>query len=151
MNLSTHFSLEEFTASQWAARAGIENTPGPVELDNLKRLAATMEAVRYALGCPIIITSGYRCAEVNRHVGGASSSMHVQGLAADFIAPGFGTPFQVCQKLLSVDSVRFDQLIHEYGRWTHLGLAVTGKEPRLQALSIFTAGRYLPGIVERNP
>jgi zinc D-Ala-D-Ala carboxypeptidase len=150
MQLSTHFTLAEFTASQWAARAGIENEPGPVELENLKRLAMTMEMVRYALGAPILITSGYRCPEVNRHVGGSSTSMHVQGLAADFIAPGFGTPYQVAQKLLSVEAIKFDQLIHEYGRWVHLGLAVTGKEPRLQALSIFSPGRYLPGIVEKQ-
>ena len=149
MQLSTHFSYEELTASQWAARAGILNEPGPVELENLKRLAATLELVRYALGCPVIITSGYRCPEVNRNVGGSSTSMHVQGLAADFIAPGYGTPYQVAKKLLSVEAVKFDQCIHEFGRWVHLGLAVTGKEPRLQALSIFTAGRYLPGILEK--
>ena len=149
MQLSTHFTLEEFVASQWAARAGIENDPGPVELENLKRLAMTMEAVRYALGAPILITSGYRCPEVNRHVGGSATSMHVQGLAADFICPGFGTPYQVAKKLMGVEAVKFDQLILEYSRWVHLGLAVTGKEPRLQALSIFTAGRYLPGILEK--
>jgi zinc D-Ala-D-Ala carboxypeptidase len=149
MNLSPHFTLAEMTSSQWAARAGISNDPGPVETDNLKRLAATMELVWYSLGCPIIVTSGYRCPEVNRNVGGASSSMHLQGLACDFIAPGFGTPYQVAKKLMGVDAIKFDQLIHEYGRWVHLGLAVTGKEPRLQALSIFTAGRYLPGIVEK--
>ncbi len=149
MNLSTHFTLAEMTASQWAARAGIENEPGPVELENLKRLAATMEAVRYALGCPVIVTSGYRCPEVNRHVGGSSTSMHVQGLACDFIAPGFGTPYQVARKLMGVEAIKFDQLIHEFGRWVHLGLSVASKEPRLQALSIFTAGRYLPGILEK--
>jgi zinc D-Ala-D-Ala carboxypeptidase len=149
MNLSPHFTLAEFSTSQWAARAGISNDPGPVETDNLKRLAATMELVRYSLGCPIIITSGYRCPEVNRNVGGASSSMHLQGLACDFIAPHFGTPYQVARKLMGVEAIKFDQLIHEYGRWVHLGLAVTGKEPRLQALSIFTAGRYLPGILEK--
>ena len=149
MNLSTHFTYEELTHSDWAARAGILNEPGPVELENLKRLAATMEIVRYALGCPIIVTSGYRCPEVNRHVGGASTSMHVQGLACDFIAPAFGTPYQVAMHLQEVPSLRFDQLIHEFGRWVHVGLAVTGKEPRLQTLSIFNAGRYLPGIVEK--
>lgn len=148
MNLSPHFTLAEMTTSQWAARAGISNDPGPVEIDNLKRLAATMELVRYALGCPIIVTSGYRSPEVNRNVGGASTSMHLQGLACDFIAPGFGTPYQVARKLMGVDAIKFDQLIHEYGRWVHLGLAVTGKEPRLQALSIFNA-RYLPGILEK--
>jgi hypothetical protein len=151
MNLSTHFTAEELTASQWAARAGILNDPGPVELDNLKRLAAMLELVRYALGCPVLISSGYRCPEVNRHVGGASTSMHLQGLAADFTAPGFGTPYQVARHLECVPSIQFDQLIHEFGSWVHLGLAVTGAKVRRQSLSIFTPGRYLPGIVEKQP
>ena len=147
MNLSTHFALEELTHSEWAARAGISNDPGEVELANLKRIAAAMEIVRYTLGCPITVTSGYRCPEVNRHVGGSPTSMHLQGLACDFIAPSFGTPYQIARKMLGVEALQFDQLIHEYGRWVHLGLSV--KEPRLQALSIFTAGRYLPGILEK--
>jgi hypothetical protein len=75
--------------------------------------------------------------------------MHLQGLAADFIAPGFGDPAAVAQKIMGEHSIQFDQLILEYSRWVHLGLAVNGKEPRLQALSIFTPGKYLPGILEK--
>ena len=149
--LSTHFTYEELSHSEWAARAGIENTPGPVEIENLKRVAAALEACRYALGAPIIVSSGYRCPEVNRHVGGASTSMHLQGLAVDFICPQYGTPAEVAKRLLMVVALEFDQVIHEFGRWVHLGLAVTGAKPRRQVLSVFTPGRYLPGILERNP
>ena len=44
----------------------------------------------------------------------------------------------------------FDQLIHEYGRWVHLGLAPEGVTPRLQALTIFTPGKYLAGLLSEQ-
>jgi len=149
MNLSTHFTLEELTHSQWAERAGINNEPGPNELANLRRLADVLELVRYTLGAPVIVSSGYRDPIVNRAIGGSSSSHHVLGLAADFICPGFGTPAAVCRKLMSQENIKFDQLINEYNRWTHIGIPINGIAPRLQALSKFRGTRYLSGILDK--
>jgi hypothetical protein len=56
----------------------------------------------------------------------------------------------VARKLMGVEALPFDQLIHEYGRWVHLGLAVDGKTPRLQALTIFTPGRYIAGLLDEQ-
>ena len=39
MQLSPNFSLEELIASEAAARAGIENTPPPMVVTNLRALA----------------------------------------------------------------------------------------------------------------
>ena len=50
MMLSAHFSLEELTASEVAARAGIDNTPSAEAVRNLARLAEGLELVRLALG-----------------------------------------------------------------------------------------------------
>jgi len=50
MMLSAHFSLEELTASEIAARAGIDNTPSAEAVRNLARLAEGLELVRLALG-----------------------------------------------------------------------------------------------------
>jgi len=50
MMLSAHFSLEELTASEVAARAGIDNTPSAEVVRNLARLAEGLEFVRLALG-----------------------------------------------------------------------------------------------------
>lgn len=150
MNLTPHFTVEELTESQWATRNGVDNTPGPTELANLKRVAQALEVVRYTLGAPVIVTSGYRNDIVNRALGGVSSSFHTLGLAADFICPGFGTPLAVAKKLMGVEALMFDQLIHEYGRWVHLGLAVEGKTPRLQALTIFTPGKYVAGLLSEQ-
>src|SRR5438093_11543543 len=91
MMLSEHFSLEELTESEVAARAGIDNTPSAETMRNLLRLAAGLELVRAALGNnPIHVTSGYRSPRLNQMVGGAKNSMHTQGLAADILCPAFG-------------------------------------------------------------
>jgi len=52
--LSAHFSLEELTASEIAARAGIDNTPSAEAVRNLARLAEGLELVRLALGEALI-------------------------------------------------------------------------------------------------
>jgi len=108
MMLSEHFSLEELTASEVAARAGIDNTPSPEAMGNLLRLAEGLELVRAALGNnPIHVTSGYRSPRLNQMVGGAKNSMHMQGLAADILCPSFGPPLEVCRAIAtSGDPVR---------------------------------------------
>lgn len=147
--LTPHFSLAELTASQTAARHGLANTPDPAALANLQRLAETLETVRAKLGnVPVLVSSGYRSPAVNTRVGGSSTSAHKYGRAADFSAPRFGTPRQVCEAIIRA-GIPFDQLIHE-GTWVHLGLAERAARPRQQVLTaIFKSGaptRYVVGI-----
>jgi len=42
-----------------------------------------LEYLRVKWGRPITVTSGYRCPDHNRSVGGAKGSQHVKGNAAD--------------------------------------------------------------------
>lgn len=147
--LSPNFWLTEFTDSQVAARRGIANQPTPLQIASLRRMAALLEEVRALLGAPIVISSGFRSAALNAAVGGASNSAHLDGRAADFSCPGFGTPRAICQRLVAVP-LEFDQLIFE-GTWVHLGIHALGDEPRRQVLTaVFTAGqktRYVKGVV----
>lgn len=143
--LSEYFTLEELTFSQTAARKGIPNTPSREARENLRRLAEHMDAIRELLGHPVFVSSGYRSPELNAATGGSATSAHMLGLACDFTCPGFGTPLQVAKAIDNSDTP-FDQLIHEYGRWVHLGLSVPGKSPRGQLLTATTAG-YKPGLV----
>ena len=140
--LTTHFTLEEFTDSQTAARRGIKNVPGENSQAraNIQRTAETMEKVRTILGDkPILVSSGYRSPQVNAAVGGAKSSAHVQGLAVDFSCPGFGTPIQICKALQPhMKDLGIDQLIHEFTTWVHLGLSAG--QPRQMALTIDNRG-----------
>jgi zinc D-Ala-D-Ala carboxypeptidase len=140
--LTPHFTLEEFTDSQTAARKGLNNVPkeSSNEYDGIRRTANVMEKVRTILGDkPILISSGYRSPQVNAAVGGSKSSAHMSGLAVDFSCPGFGTPLQICKKLHPhMKELGIDQLIHEYDTWVHLGL--TGGAPRHMALTIDNKG-----------
>jgi zinc D-Ala-D-Ala carboxypeptidase len=124
--LSPHFSLEEFTISQNAARLGLDNTPGPVQLANLHRVAGTMELVRKILGDrPVLVSSGYRSPEVNAAAKGAGDSAHMSGLAVDFTVPGFGTPIDICHALVPhMGPLGIDKLIWEFRTWVHLGLSI---------------------------
>jgi hypothetical protein len=140
--LTQHFTLDEFTVSETAARKGYPNVPAPHtnERNHLTRLAETMELVRDMLGGkPILVTSGYRSPKVNAAVGGSKTSKHMEGLACDFICPGYGTPLLICKAIEPhVRELGIDQLIHEFATWVHLGLR--DGEPRHQVLTIDTKG-----------
>ena len=130
MKLSDHFTLEELTASQNASRLGIDNTPADLHLLNIKSaLVPGLERLRALLGSPVIITSGYRSPHLNANTPGSSNtSAHTFGYAADFICPGFGDPWAVCNKIAMSDLI-FDQVIYEYGAWTHISF-----DPRARRL-----------------
>ena len=85
IQLSPHFSLLELTESATARQRDIANIPPPEAVENLKRLCkGTLEPLRKALGLPVIITSGYRCKELNNIVNRSSkTSQHMLGQAAD--------------------------------------------------------------------
>ena len=139
MNLSYNFTLEELTASDAAARRGLDNQPTPEHLENLKRLAAFLEEVRALFGKPILINSAYRSKEVNDAVGGSKNSQHCLGCAADIRIPGL-TPKEVVTIIVN-SKLRFDQVIEEFGSWTHISIPNKPEiGPRKQALIIDKAG-----------
>src|SRR5260370_24189072 len=134
MKITEHFTLEELSFSEAAARLGLNNTPRKAVITSLGLVAAVMERIRTLLGDrPIVVHSGYRSAEVNQAVGGAATSAHCRGLACDFVCPAFGTPVKVALAILKSD-VEYDQLILEYG-WVHVGLAQQGLLSRREALT----------------
>jgi len=127
--LSPHFSLEEFTRSQTATRQNIDNTPDDEQLNNLKRVAYTLEIVRLLLDRPIIISSGFRCLELNKAIGSSDKSWHTKGLAVDFHVNGM-IPGVVISQIRDV--VGYDQLIDEFEGWVHLGLSLEHRSQVLQ-------------------
>lgn len=143
MQLSPNFSLSELIYSETAERNAIDNTPPPEIVENLKRLAAGLEAVRALLGTPLDISSGYRCPALNEMVGGSGTSQHVQGLAVDFDCRDFGTPLEIAHAI-ERSGIQFDQCILEYGRWVHLSFS---DEPRRRMLTIYEEEKgYIAGL-----
>jgi len=144
MQLSENFNLDEATFSETATRLGISNEPSLQQLENMKKAAEGMEAIRKLLGKPIRVSSWLRLPEVNKAIGGAPKSSHMDGWAIDFTCSGYGTPYEVAKALKESD-IQVDQVIHEFGRWVHVSFA---PEMRNQFLTIFKPqNKYVSGIL----
>ena len=125
-------SIASLCHSDTAVRQGIDNKPDAAQLINLGRVQQKLYECELLLGQPIFVSSGFRCAELNLAIGGSKTSDHCNGLAADWSCPDFGTPLEVCQRLVEVGLKDFDQLIYE-GTWVHLGIGVRMREQLLTA------------------
>ena len=112
MKLTTNFSLNEFNKRNY-------NVPTDV-LRNLLELAKNLQVLRDEVKKPIKITSGYRPAEHNAKIGGATKSRHITGQAADFKIEGY-TPKQVAaiiEKLIAAGKMKQGGL-GTYSTWVH--------------------------------
>ena len=109
---SDFFTLEEFTRSTTAKRLKIDNTPDDVVIRNIQYgVQMVLDPLRRMLQAPIIITSGYRCAKLNKAVGGVANSWHTKGNAADLRIKDEEEAkaiFQILKTLPSVDTVLFE-------------------------------------------
>ena len=117
MKLTANITLDELTKSQTAERKGINNNPGPKQIENIKALAVNvLQPVRSHFDKPLIISSGFRCAQLCIEIGSKITSQHVadnDAAAADFEIPG------VDNRELATwikNELEFDQLILEFYR-----------------------------------
>lgn len=150
MNLAPHFTLAEFVATQ---HRSIDNALPPALEGQAAETLAMLERIRSALSAlagreiPVLVLSGYRCPALNKAVGGSEKSDHLKAVAADWHAPAFGTPFEICKALAPrIGALGIGQLIHEYGRWIH----TSSRTPALasnRVITITAAGTRL-GIQE---
>lgn len=144
--LSPNFTLAEMTRSQTAVRLQLNND---VLFDSPEYLALQalceniLEPIRAHFGA-IHIDSGYRSPAVNKAVGGASTSQHCKGEAADILIPGIAV--RDVSIWVRDSALPFDQLIWEFDAWTHVSYTVAR-----QRGSVLTARHaipiYTPGIV----
>ena len=75
MRITQNFTMEELVASATANRLKIDNTPSDEQAARLCLLTIQiLQPLRDRYGKPIKISSGYRCKEVNKVVGGSSTS-----------------------------------------------------------------------------
>ena len=138
MQLSQHFLLGEFTKSNYPE---VYNIPSHVAIENMKRISGWLEELRdrynakYGENSPIIINSGYRSPQLNKKVGGVSTSNHVTGCAVDIRCSGAEQAITFAYILLDYakeSQSEFDELFIEknkYGRyWVHF--AVRPKDNR---------------------
>jgi len=133
MNLSKNFTLEELTVTNQK----VPNIPSAKEIKNLTTLCAkVLQPLRDQLGKPIKINSGYRSASVNKAIGGAPTSQHCTGEAADLDYDDNAMLFNLIRSHFD-----FDQLIWEGGdekqpSWVHVSYKTTGNRKQVLKMKI---------------
>src|SRR5574344_61754 len=123
MNLTKNFTLAELVHSDTAKVRGIDNSLPPFLMRNAQALAERLQLIRDTLGVSVTISSGYRCPELNKAVGGSKNSQHQLALAADIHAKGYTA--QELFEFISTSNVGFDQLILERvggKEWVHISV-----------------------------
>lgn len=134
MILTKNFSLEEMYRSDTARRCGIDNKPQTEEVvENLRALCLeVLQPLRDHLGKPVVVSSGYRCKDLNRNVGGVENSQHLKGEAADIKVRDREELIDVMRYIM--DETDFDQLIREKSgstEWVHVSHKRNGNNRRL--------------------
>ena len=131
--MSKYFSLKELIASTEAYKRKIDNTPGEEEKAHLEELMELMDGIRRAWGSAIIVTSGYRCPELNEAIGGSKKSAHQTGYAVDCVPANNRKKefFEFCKEYLKDRD--FDELLFEKNSkgsiWCHIALkSIDGKQ-----------------------
>ena len=122
-----YFSITELTQSVTAKRYGIDNTPS----DDIKKkltlfIEKVLDPIREDWGGPIIVSSGYRCPELNRAVGGAKTSGHQYGYCADLQVKGGMKKIRELANFIfewmKDHKMKFDELLFEHSggvTWLH--------------------------------
>ena len=134
-----YFSLCEMTKSDTARRLGIDNTPSDSIKKNLTLfIEKVLDPIREDWGSPIIVSSGYRCPELNKAVGGVNTSGHMYGFCADLQVKGDLRKFSnFVIEWMKEHQMKFDQIIWEKcGGVTWLHFRWIGKDGK-QRMKIF--------------
>lgn len=105
-----------------------------------RRLVLALQRLRDRLARPLLVTSGYRCPQHNREVGGVAHSAHLRGEAADIAcAPAGLTPAQLgkAARRLQLDGDKAFSHIGVYDGYqgkhgfVHLGIGGPGDKQTL--------------------
>lgn len=138
--MAKYFKAAEMLKSETAEKNKIQNTPSVEVEQNIEELLGVLDSLREHYGKPIKITSGYRCTELNKLVGGSPTSAHVIGYAADLQPMGDTFENFKAEVLRWLDTgVKFDQCIIERNKntqWVHFGLYNRKGQQRGQQFSL---------------
>lgn len=146
-----YFSIEEMCRSDKANELKIANNPTGRIADRIEEtIECALDSIREKFGSGVKVNSGFRCAAVNKAVGGSSTSAHTTGYAADLVPMnGNMAAFQRCV-LDWATAHKFDQIILEYpnaqhlSRWIHVGWKNNAGLQRAQILYTTNGKDYIP-------
>ena len=129
-----YFSVDEMVRSATAKKLGIDNSPTEEIANNLVLfIETTLDPIREDWGGPISVSSGYRCPELNKAVGGAKNSGHQYGFCADLQVKGGMKRVRELADFIFMwmkdHQMKFDELLFERsGNVTWLHFCWIGKD-----------------------
>ena len=150
MQLTENFSLAELTKSQMATRLGFDNKPNQQHILSLKKLCENvLQPIRNRFEKPVIISSGFRSAQLNKAIGSSSKSQHCKGEAADIEIYGIDNK-HLAQWINN--NTKYDQLILEFYKesdpqsgWVHVSFTDKCRKQFLKAYKDQNGKtRYMP-------
>jgi hypothetical protein len=155
IRLAKNFSLNELVKSSTATRMGIDNwsTDAQILVNLTNVVNHVLQPVRDNFG-PLRVNSGYRSIELNKAIGGSSSSQHCKGEAADFECSKVGN--YILAKWIA-DNLEFDQLILEFytsgvpsSGWVHCSFKTeaTNRYDIKTALRVKGKTKYKEGLIK---
>lgn len=122
--LSPHFKFSELVTTDDKELKQLNYDEGYKIKDKLVKLADFAESVRNVLGCPLIVTSAFRCLKLNTKIGGSAMSQHLFAEAIDII-PKEMSAFEAYTRIL-ISGIAYGQLILEKRGDDHLLHISTG-------------------------
>lgn len=151
MRLSDHFTLEEFISSSKADDLGINNTPNQIHIACMGLLCENiLEPLSKHFNAPIGILSGFRNLDLNKAIGGSSTSQHMLGEAADIHVKGVRNDeaWRFIEMNLNFDQLIAEKLHKDDGNagWVHVSYRRVGKQ-RNEAISFLGDGKYVSGLI----
>lgn len=124
MNLTPHFTIEELAGTSVEKYKKLNLLKAQEQMGKMYMLAGFAERVREIIGKPVIITSGFRCKELNKAIGGAITSQHVFAEAIDIVVKGM-TVQDVFNRIVTSD-LKYNQIIIDRNKsgsqWVHLSI-----------------------------
>lgn len=123
-NLTPHFKFSELAGTSHEKYRLLNLDEAQKQMGKMYMLAGFAERVREIVGKPLIITSGFRCKELNKAIGGALTSQHIFCEAIDFVVKGL-RPEDVFNRIVTSD-LKYNQIIIERNtkgsQWVHISI-----------------------------
>lgn len=142
--LGKYFSIREFTYSATAQRELITNVPDPRQMMAINYMVKhLLDPLRSELGRPVRITSGFRCQELNKIIGGSVTSQHMLGEAVDIKVADLDA--EELATIIANSGLPFGQLIwYAAARGGHVHVSLRNPLHYRQMLSAPIRGGYTP-------
>lgn len=140
--LTPHFTFSELVVTDYKDLQEKNKDKALEYRPQIQKLADFAESVREILGVPMIITSGFRCEELNKRVGGSALSQHIRAEAIDFI-PLKMSAYEAFAKIM-LSNIEYGQLIiYTRGISHFLHISIGSKRQKMFSAKVGEYGNVL--------